>query len=217
MFDLDGTLIDSVPDLAVAVNAMNEHLGLPARREDEVRHWVGNGVRCLVERSLTGRVDVAPEEALFQSGYALFRQAYGEHVYVDSRLYPGVREGLDYLRRKRYPLACVTNKSSAFTGRVLAAAELQPYFGLTISGDTLAHKKPHPEPLQHAAAHFGVEPASAWMIGDSENDIKAARAAGSVAIGVSYGYNYGRSIAAADPDRLLDSLTELPALLERAA
>lgn len=217
LLDLDGTLVDSVPDLAYSVDVMMERLGLPRRGAAEVRHWVGNGVERLVRRALTGTLDGEPDEALFERAYPVFLEVYGANTSARSVLYPGIREGLDYLRAAGYRLGCVTNKAACFTEPLLKDLGIYGYFGLVVSGDTLAKKKPDPAPLLHAARHFGVEPHEALMVGDSVSDVKAARAAGFQIVCMTYGYNHGMDIREAHPDAVIDSLVQLRGLLEKAA
>lgn len=217
LIDLDGTLIDSVPDLAFSVDAMMARLGRPPRGEAAVRNWVGNGVERLVRRALVGQLDGEPPEADFERALPVFLEVYGENTSGRSSLYPGVREGLDYLRAAGYPLGCVTNKAAQFTSPLLKALGILDYFGIVVSGDTLPEKKPHPLPLLHAARHFGVEPADALMIGDSVSDVQAARTAGFRIICTSYGYNHGRDIRDAQPDAVIDSIVELKGLVAGTA
>ena len=217
LIDLDGTLIDSVPDLAFCVDAMLEGLGRPTRGEEKVRDWVGNGVERLVRRALTGTLDGEPDEASFRQAYPLFLELYAENTSRRSRLYPGVREGLDYLASAGYPLGCVTNKAGRFSEPLLKDLGIYDAFGILISGDTLDRKKPDPMPLLHAADHFKVQPGDALMVGDSVSDVKAARAAGFQIVCVSYGYNHGMDIREAEPDAVIDSLADLKGLLEQAA
>ncbi len=217
LIDLDGTLVDSVPDLAFCVDAMLQALGRPPHGEEKVRDWVGNGVERLVRRALTGTLDGEPDEASFQQAYPLFLELYAENTSQRSRLYPGVREGLDYLTSAGYALGCVTNKAARFSEPLLKDLGVYEVFGILISGDTLDRKKPDPLPLRHAAEHFRVQPGDALMVGDSVSDVKAARAAGFQVVCVSYGYNHGRDIREAAPDAVIDSLAELKGLLEQAA
>ena len=215
LIDLDGTLVDSVPDLSVAVDEMQRTLELPERGEARVRNWVGNGVERLVKRALTDDLDGEPDQALFQRAYPVFKIAYaavnGEH----SRLYPGVEEGLARFREQGFKLGCITNKAAQFTEPLLASLGVSHYFELIVSGDSLPEKKPHPMPLLHAAEYFGVEPAQAMLVGDSMTDVKAARAAGfGKVVCVSYGYNHGIDIREANPDAVVDSLSELAGLLD---
>jgi phosphoglycolate phosphatase len=217
LIDVDGTLVDSVPDLAFCVDAMMDRLGRPARGESEVRNWVGNGVERLVRRALTGTLGGEPDEADYERAYPIFLELYRENTSKRSHLYAGIREGLDYLKDSGYPLGCVTNKAAQFTEPLLADLGVRGYFDIVVSGDTLPRKKPDPMPLLHAAAHFGVEPADAVMVGDSVSDVKAARAAGFAIVCMSYGYNHGRDIREAQPDAVLDSLIQIKGLLEQAA
>lgn len=213
LLDLDGTLVDSVPDLAFCADAMNERLGLPVHGEERVRQWVGNGVERLVRRVLIGRLDGEPEAALYERAYPIFCDLYAHNTSARSRLFPGVREGLERLAAAGYHLGCVTNKAACFTEPLLADLGVAGFFGIVVSGDTLAQKKPHPAPLHHAAAFFKVAPHEALMVGDSRHDVEAARAAGFRVVCVTYGYNHGQDIRLAGPDAVIDSLAELPALL----
>ncbi len=217
LIDLDGTLVDSVPDLTFCVDEMMKELGMPNRGEARVRTWVGNGVERLVRRALTDSLDGEPEDELFQRAYPIFLRLYAENTSGRSQLYPGVREGLDYLRSAGFKLGCVTNKAEQFTLPLLDDMGIRDYFAIVVSGDSLAEKKPHPLPLLHAAEFFGVEPANALMLGDSMSDVKAARAAGFNVVCMSYGYNHGIDIREANPDAVLDSMAELGTLLESAA
>jgi phosphoglycolate phosphatase len=213
LFDLDGTLVDSVPDLATAIDAMMEALGLPARGEAQVREWVGNGMERLVRRALVGQLQGEPDEALLQQGFPVFRDAYHRYNGENSRLYPGVRETLDYLHSDGFPLGCITNKAHEFTLPALQLLDLERYFKIILSGDSLPEKKPHPLPLLHAAEQLGTIPEKSLMVGDSINDVKAARAAGFSIICVSYGYNHGQDIREAQPDAVIDRFDDLLALI----
>ncbi|MEZ5542024.1 MAG: phosphoglycolate phosphatase [Pseudomonadota bacterium] len=217
LIDVDGTLVDSVPDLAFCVDAMMGRLGRPAWGEARVRDWVGNGVERLVRRALVGQLDGEPDEAEFQSAYPMFLELYAENTSKRSRLYPGVREGIDLLKSAGYKLGCVTNKAAQFTEPLLKDLGVFGDFAIVISGDTLTKKKPDPEPLLHAATYFGCRPRDALMIGDSVSDVAAARAAGFQVVCMSYGYNHGVDIREAGPDAVIDSLTEICPLLEAAA
>jgi len=217
LIDLDGTLIDSVPDLAFCVDAMMQELDLPPRGEAAVRDWVGNGVERLVQRALTGTLDGEPTDAEFERAYPIFLRLYADNTAQRSHPYDGVREGLDWLRAQGYRLGCVTNKAARFTEPLLADKGLRGAFEIVISGDTLPEKKPSALPLLHAAAFFGAEPTRALMIGDSVSDVKAARAAGFSIICMSYGYNHGQDIRNAEPDAVIDSMTELRGLLAPSA
>lgn len=214
LIDLDGTLVDSVPDLAWCADRMMEEIGMPPRGEAAVRNWVGNGVERLVRRTLIGQLDGEPDDALFERAYPVYLGLYAEHACSRSQLYPGVAEGLDWLATTGIKMGCVTNKAEQFTLKILDTLGIRDKFGIVISGDTLPKKKPDPLPLLHAAEFFGVSPDEALMLGDSVSDVKAARAAGFSIVCVSYGYNHGNDIREARPDAVVDSFMELPALLE---
>jgi phosphoglycolate phosphatase len=209
MIDVDGTLVDSVPDLAYCVDQMMISLGRPARGEERVRHWVGNGVPRLVERALTGELDGFPSQQAFDKAYPIFLDLYAQNSSVRSTLYEGVIEGLDYLKSKGYFLGCVTNKAEQFTLPLLKSLGIIDYFGIVISGDTLEKKKPDPLPLIHGANFFNINPNECLMLGDSVSDVKAARAASFQIICMSYGYNHGNNIADENPDLVIDSMKQL--------
>lgn len=217
LIDVDGTLVDSVPDLTYCVDEMMKALGRPVHGEAKVRNWVGNGVERLVRRALIGQLDGEPDEADYQKAYPIFLDLYAENTSKRSRLYPGIREGLDYLKAAGYSLGCVTNKAAQFTEPLLRDLGVADDFSIIVSGDTLPQKKPDPAPLLHAARFFGVDPARALMVGDSVSDVKAARAAGFQIVCMSYGYNHGEDIRKSHPDAVIDALTEIRPLLEAAA
>lgn len=213
LIDVDGTLVDSAPDLAFCVDAMMQQLDMPAWGEMRVREWIGNGVERLVRRALIGRLEGEPDETLFERALPIFHDLYAENTCVRSHLYPGVREGLDFLKKARFKLGSVTNKKGQFNIPLLRALEVFDDFSIVISGDTLSQKKPHPAPLLHAAKFFGIAPEKALLVGDSVTDVEAARAAGFQVVCVSYGYNHGNDIRDAHPDAVIDSMAELPGLL----
>ncbi len=217
LFDLDGTLIDSAPDLADAVDRMLQQLGHAPAGETQVRHWVGNGAQRLVMRALTGRMDGDPGEELTRRALQLFLDGYRGQLSLRSRLYPGVREGLDRLLADGYRLACVTNKPEALARPLLDDLGLGPAFPVVVGGDTTVEKKPSPLPLQHAIEALGALPAEALMVGDSRNDVEAARNAGIPVVCVPYGYNHGGDIRQAGPDAVVNDLVALHALLRQAA
>ena len=209
MIDLDGTLVDSVPDLAYCIDEMMVKLGLQKWGETQVRHWVGNGVPKLVERALTGELEGQPIKEVFDVAYPIFLDLYKDNNAQRSYLYDGVREGLDYLKSQRYQLGCVTNKLEQFTHPLLKVLGIFNDFKIIISGDTLAKRKPDPMPLLYCAEHFNLKPEDCLMLGDSVSDVKAARAAGFDIICMSYGYNHGNDIADENPDLVIDSMKQL--------
>ncbi len=204
--DLDGTLLDTLDDLVAASNAMLAELGLPPRSLAEIRRFVGKGMAVLVERCLSR--DAPPAAAELTAGIAVFQRHYAILNGQTARLYPGVIEGLDALRAHGLPLAVVTNKPAAFTVPLLERTGLAAYFAAVVSGDTLPYKKPRPEPILHACALLGTAPERNLHVGDSLNDIEAARAAGCPVLCVPYGYNEGRPVDSADCDALVSSLVD---------
>jgi len=209
MIDVDGTLVDSVPDLAYCVDQMMIKLDRPEIGVERVRHWVGNGVPRLVERALIGQLDGSPTQEEFDQAYPIFIDLYAENSSVRSHLYDGVKEGLDYLKFKDYLIGCVTNKAEQFTLPLLKSLGIFEYFKIVVSGDTLEKKKPDPYPLIYSANFFDVNPKDCLMLGDSVSDVKAARAAGFDIVCMSYGYNHGNNIADENPDLVIDSIKQL--------
>jgi phosphoglycolate phosphatase len=210
LIDVDGTLVDSVPDLAFCVDEMLKQLDMPIRGEAAVREWVGNGVIRLTERALTNDLDGYPDQALFNKAMPIFNELYMENTSKRSELYAGVVEGMAFLKECGFKIGCVTNKAAQFTIPLLKDLGLHDEFETIICGDTLEKKKPDPAPLLHAAAQLGVKPEESLMLGDSKSDVKAARAAGFNIICMSYGYNHGEDIRNYDPDVVIDSMAELP-------
>ena len=210
MIDLDGTLLDTVPDLAAAAQRMLAALNLAPRTQKEIRSFIGKGIPNLVQRCLEGRADAA---ALQAQALALFQDFYFEESGRRTTVFPGVIDGLERLRAMRLRLACVTNKAARFTVPLLAHMGLAPYFELVVSGDTLARKKPDPMQLSHICAEFALAPQTVLLIGDSVNDAIAARAAGCPVLCVSYGYNEGGDVHDLDCDAIVESLSEAADLL----
>jgi phosphoglycolate phosphatase len=214
LIDVDGTLVDSVPDLAYCVDEMMKRLRRPVHGEGKVRNWVGNGVERLVRRALIGQLDGEPDEVDFAKAYPIFLELYAENTSQRSMLYPGIREGLNYLKSQSYRLGCVTNKAAQFTRPLLKDLGIHDEFEIIVAGDTLPRKKPDPLPLLYAAEQLGANPAASLMIGDSRSDVKAARAASFQIVCMSYGYNHGEDIRNDQPDAVIDSLTEIQGVLE---
>ena len=209
MFDLDGTLVDSVPDLAAAVDRMLLELGRPAAGLDAVRQWVGNGAQVLVRRALAGDIDHAGvDDALAEQALALFMDAYAESHDL-TVVYPGVQDTLRWLRRRGVEMALITNKPERFVGPLLDQMKLGSYFRWIIGGDTLAQKKPDPAALLFVMQMAGVTPQQALFIGDSRSDVLAAKAAGVQCVGLTYGYNHGRPIEEESPSLVIDDLRAL--------
>lgn len=216
MIDLDGTLLDTIPDLAVAANMMLQELGRAPLDDTRIRAFVGKGIPRLVERALSGSPDEPADPALFARALPVFERCYSGVNGRHTTIYPGVMEGLDRLRDQGFPLACVTNKAGSFTLPLLEHMKLAPYFAEVVAGDTLPKKKPDPLPLVHACEKFGIAPRDMLMIGDSLNDAQAARAAGCPVFCVTYGYNEGRDVRELDIDAIVSSLLEATRLIQKA-
>jgi phosphoglycolate phosphatase len=208
MFDLDGTLVDSVPDLVFAVNAMLKDLGAVPVEESQVRQWVGNGAAKLVERALI-QANLLLDATNIEASLTLFKQYYRQHCAVDTCLYEGVMHCLRALHERNIVMTIITNKPREFVPAILASLNITHFFTLIIGGDDLAERKPSPLPLLHCIKQVQCAIDTVVMVGDSKNDIDAARQAGIPVVAVNYGYNHGRSIALERPDKVLSSLAEL--------
>lgn len=226
IFDLDGTLIDSVPDLAVAVNAMLDELGYEQVDESVVRGWVGNGSFKLVERALlsvkktvdettddqTTMATITTMEVLsdvVNMAHKVFLRHYG--ALCDGELcamrtvpYAGVDDGLWRLRSAGFESALVTNKPMRFVPKLLGLFDWEDLFSVVFGGDSLPVKKPDPLPLLMVCERLGVNVCDAVMIGDSKNDVLAGQSAGMATVGLTYGYNYGEPITMSEPTWVFD-------------
>ena len=225
-FDLDGTLVDSAPGLTAAVDNALYALELPMAGEERVVTWIGNGADVLIQRALTwarqeraalraaqGKPSVdhddipqVEQQAILRK---LFDRYYGEVAEEGSFLFPAVADTLGALHAKGLPLALVTNKPTPFVAPILSSLDIAKYFTVVIGGDDVKNKKPHPEPLLLVAEKLGLAPADLLFVGDSRNDIQAAKAAGCSSIGLTYGYNYGEPISLSEPDYIFDQFNEL--------
>ena len=214
LIDLDGTLLDTVADLAAAVNRMLLELGRDALPEQVVASYVGKGADVLVHRALGGGLQGRVDEALHARGAEAFARHYALENGRHARPYAGVREGLDAMRAMGLRLACVTNKPQAFADPLLERCGMRADFELVLGGDALPRRKPDPLPMLHAAGVLGAAPHEAVAIGDSLNDALAARAAGMAVLAVPYGYNEGRDVRSLDVDGIVGSLSEAAARIE---
>ena len=212
LLDLDGTLLDTANDIATAANRMREAFGFGPLEPAVIRNFIGRGIDNLVTLTMKNAVGELGGNSR-KVAVAQFEKHYADCLADSSHAYPGVLEGLEIFKEKGFKLACVTNKSTRFVEPLLAKTGLLPYFELVIAGDTLAEKKPHPLPLQHAAKHFGVKMDEVVMVGDSMHDAAAARAAGCPVFIVPYGYNEGQELRGLDCDAFID---DLPSALKYA-
>lgn len=215
MFDLDGTLVDSVPDLAAAVDDMLTALQRPVAGIANVSHWIGNGATRLVQRALTNGDETAISalsEALLRDALALFHQHYARHNGQHTQLYPGVQSTLSALQAQQIPMAIVTNKPEHHTRALLDLLHERDgliRFNWIIGGDTLPEQKPHPAPLLDCLKHAGCRADEAMMVGDSINDVRAAQQAGVRVAAVRYGYNHGIPVEETGADAVIDSMQNL--------
>jgi phosphoglycolate phosphatase len=211
LIDLDGTLVDSAPDLAAAANRMLSDFGAPPLPAGTVRGFIGNGVPTLVQRVLAATPCL--QNTCQDLALAAFHRHYSDCNGRHGAPYPGVLQGLSALHRLGYRLACVTNKPQAHTLPLLDILGLSPYFSAVVSGDSAPAMKPDPAPLLVACHRLGVQPEHCLMVGDSQVDVAAARAAGMPVCIVRYGYHGAAGLAALRCDAFIDSFMELPGLL----
>lgn len=217
LFDLDGTLIDSVPDLAVAVNRMLRERGVTPVDPEAVRDWVGNGARRLIARALTGKMEEDPPAAEWESALESFYTFYAERLCVDSHPYPGAVEAVTALAHRGVSMGVVTNKPRRFAVPIIEHMGLSDAISTVVGGECTPARKPDPQPLYLATQRLGVAIEKAIMVGDSATDVAAARAAGIPVICVSYGYRRGVEASRLGADKVIDSLMELPELLRETA
>ncbi len=194
IFDLDGTLVDSLPDITASANFTLHQLGLPPLTETQVRYMIGDGIRKLIERAIA--VHHPPTEEEVERAFSIYIDYYKDHCTDQSYVYPGVRDLLDALRKER--LAVLSNKGERFTRKILTRFGLAPYFQLILGGDSLPVKKPHPGGVEFILHTFGVLPQYAMVVGDSTHDLEAGKAAGVTTVAALYGYRNAELLEAAD-------------------
>ncbi len=213
IIDLDGTMLDTIPDFHVAINGMRAELGLDPITQEQIALMVGKGSENLIRSVLALDWDAARVEAAFAPAMDAYQRHYLRINGNYSTLYPDVIEGLAALKAQGLRLACVTNKPISFTTPLLQLKGLSSFFEVVYGGDSLPRKKPDPLPLQTVCADFGLQPAQVVAIGDSSNDAQAARAAGCPVLTVPYGYNHGESIHDIDSDGIVSTLLEAASLI----
>ncbi len=211
IFDLDGTLINSAPDLALAVNHMLKTLSRESFLESTIDLWVGNGAEILVKRALSGErsVDKMLDPELVSNALKIFLDFYADNLCVTTVTYANVSSTLHTLKADGYRLAIVTNKPYAFVDPILKGLNLDGIFELILGGDSLSKKKPDPAPLLHVCDRLEVPVDQCVMVGDSKNDILAANACAMQSVGVTYGYNYGEDIGVYEPSIIINDFSEL--------
>ena len=215
-FDLDGTLLDTVYDLAAAVNALLTEEGLRPLPKDQIRDLIGKGMANLLERAIA--ISGAPprDQAARDELLVRYQRHYDAVLGRETVPYPGVHSALIRLRDAGYKLAVVTNKATRFVRPHLELAGMSAFFAAVVGGDDAPAKKPDAAPVLLAARQLGIEPARLLMVGDSANDVDAARAAGCAVLVVPYGYNEGRPVQSFAADGIVDSLDALPEWVRRA-
>lgn len=215
IFDLDGTLINSTPDLALAINHMLESLNHKPFDESIIDRWVGNGALVLVQRALSGDVDIDDglDDDYIQNALDIFLKFYGDNLSVKTTLYPNVFNTLKLLKSKGYHLAIITNKPYLFIEPILKSLNILKFFDYYIGGDSLVEKKPNPLPLLHVCERLNLSTKESIMVGDSKNDILAGNSCSMDTIGVTYGYNYGEDIESYNPSVVIDNFGEILELL----
>ncbi|QEM88667.1 phosphoglycolate phosphatase [Glaesserella parasuis] len=209
-FDLDGTLVNSLPDLALSLNSAFAEVGLPQASEELILTWIGNGADVLFAKGMewTGKADEFSQEELAQIKRR-FGYFYGENVCNISKLYPNVKDTLEALKAQGYILAVVTNKPTKHVLPVLQAFKIDHLFSEALGGQSLPQIKPHPAPLYYLCGKFGLYPHEMLFVGDSKNDILAAKAAGCKSVGLTYGYNYNIPISESEPDYVCEDFAEI--------
>ena len=207
-FDLDGTLVDSLPDLALSVNQAFAEIGLPQAPEELVLTWIGNGADVLISRAIAWSGATLDDEQVKQLKRR-FGFYYGENICNKSRLFPHVKETLEKLKAQGYILAVVTNKPTKHVQPVLAAFGIDHLFSELLGGQSLPAIKPHPAPLYYLCGKFGIYPKQLLFVGDSKNDILAAHNAGCAVIGLTYGYDYNIPIRESNPDWVFDDFADI--------
>lgn len=219
VFDLDGTLVDTLGDFALALNQMMGEIGRAPLPRDVIGRMVGKGNEFLLRSALAWPDPPGPsatDEGLHRTAHARYLSAYRALNGAHSTVFPGVVEALDVLRARALPLACLTNKPLRDARHLLDIKGLSGYFAHIFGGDSFGRKKPDPLPLLETCKALGVAPAQTLMVGDSVNDAAAARGSGCAIALVSYGYNHGRPVREIDADAWVDRLTELLPLLRGA-
>lgn len=216
--DLDGTLLDTIADLAHAANLMRVELGMGELPEALIKTFVGKGLVNLVRRTLVDGGDTSHiTEAELNHALAVYERHYALVLTRETSHYPGVLDGLRMMHDAGFRLACITNKAEKFTLPLLQQMNLAHFFEITISGDTTAKRKPDPMPLFHAAEFFKIQPSEMLLIGDSVNDYEAARAAGCPIFLVPYGYNEGRDASELPADAIIQGLDEAAKLIQNGS
>ncbi len=215
VIDLDGTLLNTAPELSEAANRMLRDIHYAPVSQELLASYIGNGISWLVKRALTGDMHATPDAALYDHALPIFEKHYTD-LLLQSKVFDGVIEGLEAMKAAGFRLGCITNKVERYTTPLLEGIGLAKYFEIVLAGDTLPEKKPHPMPLLHAAKFFGVPIDQLLLIGDSLSDTQAARAAECPVFCVPYGYNHGEPVETLDLDAVIPNLAAALPLMKLA-
>jgi len=212
IFDMDGTLIDSVPSLTFAINHMLSELNLPTYSDKRVREWVGNGAEVLVKRALVGskewkKFDI--EEGLTQKALKILLDFYANNLNEKTTLYPNVLETLEELKNRDYKLVLATNKPHQFLKEILEHFKIDTFFTLYMGAGIVENKKPHPQMLLTICKKLDCDTKDTVMVGDSKSDILSAKNAGIDSIALTYGYNQGEDLSTLEPSAIFDNFNDL--------
>lgn len=207
-FDLDGTLINTLPDLSLTINAMFADYGLPQVPPEKVLTWIGKGGGIFFKNAIAHTGKTFPEAQLAEMRTS-FDKYYSTYVSEKSELYPNVKQTLETLKAQGYILVVITNKPTKLVKPVLSAFDIYALFDETLGGQSVPKIKPDPYPILYICEKFNIQPSEMLFVGDSENDVIAAKAAGCEVVGLTYGYNYNIPISESEPDYLCDDFAEV--------
>ena len=212
--DLDGTLLDTIPDLCSAVNRTLTELGFAELPLQLIKSFVGKGLGEHMRKSLRAVHKREPTDLEKAHAMSLYKKHYAAHIADQTTIYPGVMEGLDAFKSRGLKMSVVTNKWTIYTETLLEHFKLAAYFDHLVCGDTLTTGKPDPGMLFYSAGRFRVNPREMLMIGDSGNDSRAAKAAGSPVVLMTYGYSEGENLVDLHANAIVGTFTAIPALLD---
>lgn len=213
-FDLDGTLVDSAQGLASTVDNMCERLGLPKPGKALVTTWIGNGVEVLLDRALLW-ADASKDADYRQNAMAILSECYQNELLSGSPLFPDVKETLEQLHLEGYQLVLITNKPSKFVPDLMDYLGISHLFAMMLGANDSVKIKPHPTPIFKVLGELGAMQSEFVFVGDSRNDILAAKNAGVVSVALTYGYNYGEPIANESPDYIINNFSELLSIMNQ--
>ncbi len=213
-YDLDGTLVDSIPDITLSMNMTLKERDLPAVTPVQMKAFVGNGIPVMVERALVASLQTKHSPDSFRQLYddilKRYKILYHEHCTEETRMYTGVREILDHFSSKTQVL--ITNKAESMTRKILEYYSIESFFSVIVGGDTLPEKKPHPGVIRHIREKTGIT-GPLCHVGDSPVDVKTAQETENTAIAVTWGYSDRQALLAAGPDFAIDHLNELKEII----